>query len=133
MDVTGYIVDWAELSKRYQAGKLGYDDMENALEGNEPCFQDLNFYCDSDGVYFLIAEAYQQLRKALSADVKEVADKFMSRLITYRGYRQDLGDKGRVFGMSFSPDSAAEFASLGERLDFEALRKAFKERCSTDI
>src|ERR1043166_15272 len=129
MDVTAYIVDWNEVVKRYRAGSLA-NDVCDAWENDEPWIRDLEFGTDSDSAYIAIAQAYEELRETLAPSVRAVADSFFTPLITLEGYQQDLKDKGSMFSISISPESAARFAAIADRLDLEALREAFAKGCS---
>src|SRR6266705_5516247 len=129
MDVTAYIVDWNEVVTRYRAGSLS-DDVMEAWENDEAWIRDLEFGTDSDSAYIAIAQAYEELREALTPDVRTVSDSFFIPLITLDGYHQDLKDGGAMFTISVNPESAARFAAIAERLDLESLRAAFSTGCS---
>jgi len=131
MQDTGYIVDWPEVVKRWKAGTLE-ETFSDALENGESWIEDLDFYTDSHALYCAIIEAYDEFGGALPAAVRKKSDQFMNRLISDDEHCMDLGDEGELFAISISPESAIQFAALGESIDFKGFKKAFDAECSDE-
>jgi hypothetical protein len=128
VQVTAYIADWNEAMRRRQAGTL--QDFAQAVDNGETWIQDLGFGSDSHGQYCAVADAYEELREMLPGDLRNRADRFMNRLITFDGYAMDIGDEGAIFALSISPESAAGFAALSRQVDFAVFKAAFHAACS---
>jgi hypothetical protein len=131
MQDTGYLVDWPQVVKRWNAGTLE-DTFSEALENGEAWIEALDFYTDSHQLYLAMIQAYEELHEGLPATVRKRADQFMNPLITYDGYCMDLGDEGEMFALSISPESAAKFARLGAGINFNSFKKPFEDDCSDD-
>jgi hypothetical protein len=133
MDVTAYLVDWDKVVKRFRAGTLMEDAGDAIVEYDQPWLRDLEFGCDSDDVYVCVAQAYEQLRRKLPPKDKATADTFFNAMISLDTFHQDLGDDGKIFAVTISPDSAKRFAAIAQELNLKALRKAFEDGCSKRI
>ena len=130
MDVTGYLVDWKEATKRMADGTLESSIMD-ALNEGAIWIQDLDWENQCHNNYLMVAKAWEAVRGADSVpgDMDAQAQEFMNILITRSDFCMDLGEEGEAIAASISPESAARLAQAVAHVDFSAYRAAYNSRC----
>jgi hypothetical protein len=133
MEVFALVVDWKEAVARWKSGKL-------SSEGAETWVSDPEDWSSSMHDYTFAVEAWELLDKELIIRTPAIrrethlrAHQFMRRILTTEDrFFNDIGDKGKRFDMSISPDTAAQLAATVKPVDFRVFEKAFKRFAEDD-
>ena len=130
MEITGYLVDWKEATKRMTDGTLE-STMMDALNDGESWVQDLDWENQCHNNYLMVAKAWEAVRGAggVPGGMDAKAQEFMNVLITHSDFCMDLGEGCEVIAISVSLESAARLAQAVAGVDFNAYRAAYHARC----
>jgi hypothetical protein len=127
MEVACIVVDWKEAVTRWKSGKLSSEGMETWTE-------EVDGWIYSMKDYTFAVEAWEFMDKELILRIPAIrrethfrAHMFMRRLMTSEDrFFHDIGDKGKRFDMSISPETAAQLAAIVKPVDFRVFEKAFR-------
>jgi hypothetical protein len=126
-----YYADWEKVVSFVQAGTLW-----KSMDTDESWYKCLDCLPEPLDTYTMVAEAYEQLCKALPEDIRQKTDEFFDQLISQKGgCCQDLGCAGEdleICALSLSPESVARLKAVGDLINFEQLHDAFYSECRED-
>lgn len=131
-------VDWKEAQKRYKQGTLrselceDSEDDEGSPRSEKKWAEDLGWFEKAPADYFDVADAWEQMSEeseGVPPKMHKAAMDFVSKLITYEDYHNDLEEEGEDFLIAISPDSAAKLAKLAGQVDFSLYRNSFETNC----
>ena len=125
MKIIPYLVDWTEAKQGLQ-----FTQKPNLKALGMGAYS-FNFP-DSYNLYMTIAEAYEQMRSSVPESIRPRVDQFMSCLITFDGYCQDLGDSPDL-ALSISPESALKLAYIGNQINWEGFKAIYDQACESYV